>query len=322
LRLGLRVATGRPVLVMAIWSWHLVLGFALALPMFRWLYAAIAYRPEADILAERFSLGGLADLLQFDSAPILRIVQAGVAGGLVVAVFASPLLIAATLASARDPSRDRRELGAAVAALYWPFLLVVVIGRGMAVAAAGLTAALAGLALAPLSASAWEPGFLWAGAIQAGTAGLVAVLLLAAVDYALVRLEAGRAPGALSAWLAGVREAVTRAGLTLGVWAAAGGVLAVLVGAYILLRELLSLGVASVPSVLTLGGAFVLQQAFMLTRTWLRVGLLAAEQDVSDRAHEASRASPRDSGAEAVTDSAVASPPTGVTEPASDEEPR
>jgi hypothetical protein len=283
LRHGFRVAARRPGVVTAIWGWHLVLGFALALPMFRWLYAATAYRPEADALAERFSIGGLIDLLQFDSAPILRIMNTAVAGGLLVAVFASPLLLAATLASVRDASRDRRELGAAAAALYWPFLLVIVIGRAVSGAAAGLTAALAGLALTPLSRSAWEPGFLWAAVIQAGTAVLVAVLLLAAVDYALVRLEAGRSPGALSAWLAGVREAVTRPGLTLGMWAGAGSVLALAVGVYATLREFTSRGAVGAPSVVALGVAFVLQQAFMFTRTWLRVGLLAAEQDASGR---------------------------------------
>jgi hypothetical protein len=111
LRHGFRVAARRPGVVTAIWGWHLVLGFALALPMFRWLYAATAYRPEADALAERFSIGGLIDLLQFDSAPILRIMNTAVAGGLLVAVFASPLLLAATLASVRDASRDRASSG-------------------------------------------------------------------------------------------------------------------------------------------------------------------------------------------------------------------
>ena len=112
LQRGLRMATGRPGLVTAIWSWHLVLGFALAIPMFRWLHAATANRPEADALAGRFSAGALVDLLQFDSAPILRIMQAAVAGGLLVAVIVSPLLIAATLASVRDASRDRRAIAA------------------------------------------------------------------------------------------------------------------------------------------------------------------------------------------------------------------
>ena len=312
LRRGLRMATGRPGLVTAIWSWHLVLGFALAIPMFRWLHAATADRPEADILVGRFSAGGLVDLLQFDSAPILRIMQAAVAGGLLVAIFVSPLLIAATLASVRDASRDRRAIGAAATALYWRFLLVILIGRGSAVAAAALAATVAGRALAPLSGSAWETGFLWAAVLQAVTAAFVAVLLLAAVDYALVRLEAGRSPGVLSAWFAGVRQAVTRPGLTLGIWASAGVLLALLIGVYVALRNLTTGASVSAPSVLALGGAFVLQQGFMFTRTWLRVGLLAAEQDASDRAQEASReshADPADPRCDPVVGAPVAEAP-------------
>jgi hypothetical protein len=140
------------------------------------------------------------------------------------------------------------------------------------------------------------------------TAALVAVLLLAAVDYALVRVEAGRSPGALSAWFAGVRQTITRPALTLGIWAGAGVLLALLIGVYIALRELTTRGSVSVPSVLAVGGAFVLQQGFMFTRTWLRVGLLAAEQDVADRAREASRGrhpDPADPGSEPVVDAPV-----------------
>ena len=174
MRRGFRVASGRPGLVTAIWCWHLVLGFALALPMFRWLQAATAYRPEADAFAERFSLAGSSTCCSSTAPRSCGSIQAAVWGGVLVAVLASPLLIAATLASVRDASRDRRALAAAAATLYLPFLLLIIIGRGIALAAAGLTAVLAGLALAPLSQSAWEPGYLWAAAIQAVTAVLVA----------------------------------------------------------------------------------------------------------------------------------------------------
>ena len=322
LRRGLRVAAGRPGLVAAIWAWHLVLGFALAVPMFRWLYAATAYRPEADAFAERFSVGALVDLLQFDSASVMGIMQSSVAGGLVVAVCASPVLIAVTLAAVRDGCRDRRELGAAAAALYVPFLQVIIIGRGVALAAAAVTAALAGRALAPLSQSPWEPGFLWAALIQAGAAVLVAVLLLAGVDYALVRLEAGRSRGALRAWLEGVRLAFTRPGLTLGLWAGAAAVLALPLAIYIALREITSPLAVSMPTVLGVGVAFALQQAFVFTRTWLRVGLLAAEQDAADSAHVASAAAGRaQSQAEAVAHPCTSTSPADPAEAPADGSP-
>ena len=283
---GLGAATARPALVTMLWSCHLVLGFGLAIPMFRWLYNATAYRPAADALATRFSFGWLVELLQFDSASVLGILQAGVGGGLLVAILASPFLIAATLASLRDGSAGRTDLGSAAAEMYWPFLRVILFGRALALVAGGVTAAVLRLALQPLHDSAWEPGFLWARGIQAAGAAIVVVLLMGAVDYALVRLEADRSRAAVRAWLAGVRFALTRPALTLGLWAGAGVVLAIGIGVFVLLREFTT--VATLPSAVAIAVAVVLQQVFMLARTWLRVGLLGAEQHAVSCAREAS----------------------------------
>ena len=124
------------------------------------------------------------------------------AAGLAAAVPAGAQPVVPVVGVPGDVSAGLLALAAAAATLYLPFLLLIIVGRVIALAAAGLTAVLAGLALAPLSQSAWEPGYLWAAAIQAVTAVLAAVLLLAAVDYALVRLEAGRSPGASgSGWV-------------------------------------------------------------------------------------------------------------------------
>ena len=142
---------------------------------------------------------------------------------MLIAILASPLLIAATLASLRDASRAPRDLGAAAATLYWPFLRVIVVGRGLALAAAradrdGRCAWRSRHCATQLGAG------ISLGARNSGRHGaaLVAVFLLAAVDYALVRLEAGRSRAALRAWLAGLRFALARPALTLGVWAGAG----------------------------------------------------------------------------------------------------
>jgi hypothetical protein len=287
---GLRAAAARPALVALLWSCHLVLGFALAIPMFRWLYEATAYRPAADAMASRFSFGGLAELLQFDSVSVPGILQAGVAGGALVAILISPLLIAATLASLRDGSLRRAEPGSGAAALYWPFLRAIVFGRALALGAGGITATVLRLALKPLRDSSWEPGFLWAAAIQVAGAGLVVVLLLAAVDYALVRLEAGQSRGALRAWWAGAGFALSRPMLTLGVWAGAGVVLALALTVFVALREITTSAGAALPAAAAVATAFVLQQAFMLSRTWLRVGLLGAEQHASAYVREPSLA--------------------------------
>jgi hypothetical protein len=106
------------------------------------------------------------------------------------------------------------------------------------------------------------------------------VLLLAAVDFALVRLGEQRSHGGLRAWAAGLRFAGSHLRLTLGLWAAISLLLGAAVAVFVGLRELTSAGSAGLPTVVAVGIAVVLQQLFMLTRTWLRVGLLGAEQHV------------------------------------------
>jgi hypothetical protein len=287
---GLAAAASHPSLLTTIWAWQLLLAIATAIPVFRWLYHATAYRPAADFFNQRFAFGGLAELVQFNNAPVIGILQAAAGGGLLVAALVSPLLIAAALTSLRNPSLRRPDLGSAAIALYWPFLFVTVIGRTVAVIASGLTLAALRAALGSLSDAPWEPGFLWALVIEACAAAVIAVLLLAAVDYTLVRLEADGLGGAFRAWVRGVRFAFTHPGLTLRLWAGAGVILALAVAVFVILREITS-AVTTLSGPVAIGVAFVLQQAFMLTRTWLRVGLLGAEQDALCGAYAASMAS-------------------------------
>ena len=315
---GFAAATARPVLLTLLWLWHLALAFALAIPFFRWLYDATAYRPAADAFAQRFSFGGLRELLQLDGAPILSLLQASVAGGVIVAVIVSPLLLATTLASLRDRGLGRRELGAVAASLYWPFLGAIVFGRGVALTAAGLTAAALRIALRSLSDSAWEPGFLLAAALEIGAAVLIGVLLLAAVDYGLVRLEAGASRGPFRAWLAGVRFAFTHPVLTLGIWGGAGAVFAAGAGMFIALRQLTSPAGTALPGAAAIAVSVILQQVFVFARTWLRVGLLGAEQHAFVRGGAPVIGTREDAGSGGALQGVVA--PEAVTRQAVDDE--
>jgi hypothetical protein len=275
---GLGRAAARPALIGAIWAWHLVLGLALAVPFFQWLQEATAYRPTADVLAQRFSFGLLAELQQYDSVSVLAILSAGVLGGLLVATLASPLFAAATLASLRDAALRARDLGDRAVSCYWPFLRVILFGRLAAVAGAMTVAAALRPVLWPLSQSSWEGGWLLAIGIRVAAAALVAVLMLAAVDFALVRLDEQQSRNGLRAWVAGLRFAGSHLPLTLGLWTGAALLLTAAVAVFVGLREVTTSAFASLPTVLVVGIAVVLQQLFMVTRTWLRLGLLGAEQ--------------------------------------------
>jgi len=277
---GLRHAAARPGLLAAIWAWHLVLGAAFAVPFFRWLHEATAYRPVADALAERFSFSLLVELQQYDTAPVLAILSAGVAGGLFIATLVSPLLAAAALASLRSPALGARELSDVAVSLYWPFLRVIVFGRLAALAGALIVLAALRAVLWPLSESFWEGGWLVAIGLRAAAAGIVGVIMLAAVDFALVRLCEQRSREGLRAWAAGLRFAGSHLALTLALWTGFILMLAAAVTVFVALRELTSIWSARLPTLLVVGVAVILQQLFIGTRAWLRVGLLGAEQHV------------------------------------------
>jgi hypothetical protein len=213
-------------------------------------------------------------------------------------------------------------VGATAVALYWPFLRVIVFGRAAALVAGGLTAAVLRAALRGLSDSPWEPGFLWAAAIQLAGAVLVGVLLLAVVDYALVRLEADRSRAAFRAWLAGLRFVLAKPVLTLGLWAGAAAVFALALGVFAALREVTTAGGAALPAEIVVGVTFAFQQSFMLARTWLRVGLLGAEQHVSERAVGASTAFDSGPAVSAFPYPLDAGAHPDATEPRAAEEPR
>jgi hypothetical protein len=289
---GLRAAAGRPGLLAAIWGWHLVIGLAVAIPIFRWLYDTTAYRPAADAIADRFSFGLLAELTQADGGSPVGLVLNAFTGGLLLAVVTAPFLLAAALASLRDATLRGRDAGSAATSLYWPFFRVLVFGRAVALAAALATAAALRPALRWLSEGPWEPGLLWALGVRAGAAAVVAVLLFAAVDFALVRLEVDRSRRAFRAWLAGLRfAAVSRIGLTLALWTGAAVFLAVMLALFVALDEFASRGGRSLPAIAG-AAAIALQQAFMLGRTWLRLGLLGAEQQAFEAACQVARMDP------------------------------
>jgi hypothetical protein len=278
---GLRLAAVRPRLVALIWGWHLGLALALAIPMFQWLFRATAFTPAADALAERVSFSLLFELQQYDHASVLGLLQASTAGGMILALVTSPLLMAGALVSLRGQGAPASAVAAAAAPLYWPFLRVLVFGRAIAVIAALLVAGLLRAVLAPLSESGWEPGWLWALAVRSSAALIAGTLLFASVDYALVQLETDGSRAAFRAWSRGFRFAISRPLLSLGLWAAYGA--ATLTGAiaYLGITTAAPASGTEWRYMVVFAGVAVLQQVFVILRVWLRLGLLAAGMTVT-----------------------------------------
>ena len=289
---GLRSAAGRPGLLAVIWLWHLALGAALALPVFAWLRAATAHQPAADVLAERWSFPVVGELLQYNQAPLLAMLQSGALGGLAVATATAPLLIALVLRGLGPEAAAGRDLGAAAVRLYWPFLRVLILGRALAFAGAAIVGAAAASAIGPLRTSFGEAG-LWLGlALLAGGTLIVGAWLLGACDYALADLAREHGRSAIRAWMRGARCATAHPLATLALWSGSGVLLLLLLVVYTTIAT-------SLPSAAPwfLPVAVLVQQLFMLGRTWVRAGLLAAEQGLLLAAYPAPVAPPPPAGA-------------------------
>ena len=272
---GLRTAASQRRVLVAIWSWHLVVAAAAALPMFTWLRSATAHRPAADVLVERWSFGTVSELLQYTEAPILEMLRSGAVAAVALATVAAPLFIALVLRSLGTDAASSTDLGRAAVRMYWPLLRALILGRAVALAGVALTALGVASAMGPLRASLGEAG-LWSGLLLllAATA-IVGMLLLAACDYALVEVVERGGRSAVRAWLRGARAALTHPVAAVLLWAGAGVLLAVLLGLYGVISARLPVGTMS----LVVAGVLV-QQLFMLGRTWVRVGLLGAERSV------------------------------------------
>jgi hypothetical protein len=275
---GWRAAAARPSLIAVLWCCHGALAVAAALPVFQWLSEATATSPAADVLATRLSFGLLAELLHYNDASILDILRSGALGVVLVGLLASPFLLAVTLVTLEPVGAAgvSRAPAAAAAALYWRYFRVLVLGRGMALLGAAATGALLGEIMAPLHDAAWEPGRFWAVGLPLASAALVALLFWVAVDYALIVIARSDSCGTARAWLTALRMVLARPALTLGLWGVGAVMFAAVLAAYIGLRAL-------VPgtSAWLVGLTIAMQQLFVVTRTWLRVGVLGAEQIVA-----------------------------------------
>ena len=272
---GLRTAASQRRVLVAVWLWHLLVGAAAALPMFTWLRNATAHRPAADVLVERWSFGMVAELLQYNQAPILEMLRSGALAAVALATVAAPLFIALVLRSLAAGAMSTTDLGRAAVRVYWPLLCALLLGRAIALVGIALTALAFGSLVDPLRASLGQAGF-WSGlALLLAATTLVGMLLLTACDYALVDVAEGRGSSAVRAWLRGARAALMYPFAALLLWAGAGVLLTLLLCLYGLVSAALPVG--TMP--LVVAGVLV-QQSFMLGRTWLRVGLLGAERTV------------------------------------------
>lgn len=273
---GVARAWSARAIVMVVWFIHLAVAMAAAYPFWRALRSALATLPEGDVLATGLRLGALADLAELRPGlitgaglTILAVAALGLLGGAAVSGG-----VIEVLRSADDRPLGHR-FGRGAGRFFGRFV-------GVSLLVGLLGGAVGALALYPFVAltrsyfrEGWEPGRFapYGVLLTAGLTVLLVVLILDAARIHIVRSDVGAWAG-----LRGGLGLVLRHPLVwIGTWLANAALVALSFGLFLLFREVVPSGTGPLIVAMVLA-----QQAFSITRTGLRVALLASESALVD----------------------------------------
>jgi len=274
-REGLAALRRHPRLAVALWLLNLALALAAGVPGFLALRSAISLLPEADALANGFSMGVLVDLVEM---------RPGLLGGLALSALGVAFLgllagAAATggalevLMSEDDDRPFGHRFGRGAGRFFLRFLRAgLLAGLAGALGAALLGGPLLGLGARLRRESGSEALSHLVSLSGFALAGLAFLLALLALDAARVRIVREDARRVLPMLRSGFAVVLGHPLKWLGTWGvnALLGLLALAL--YLLFRNVVPAG--TVPLVLLMVAA---QQAFVLVRSGLRVALLGSE---------------------------------------------
>lgn len=270
IRAGWKAAFTHTRLVAAVWLWGTALALSAAIPVWRWLGRALDDSPEAQQVLERFSIGFITGLTQYDRFSPLLMVNGEVLALLLLGILSNPIVAAGILEVLVSP--DERPLlhrfmrGAGH--FYGRFLRLLVVSG---VAAAVLLIAVS-IPMRPILSALGESSY-----ERAWLAASIARLLLfgAAIGFVMVVTDIARAQivlaetevrGMMRAWARAVRFVLRRFFAVLGTYAALAALAAIAFGVYLLI-------VNAIPTLSWAGiwAVVIVQQAFTVTRAGLRV---------------------------------------------------
>ncbi len=308
---GLRRAAQLPRLALLLWLLNLVLAAAAAVPGWLALSSAIGPLPEADRLGAGFDFLVLSDLVQM---------RPGLLGGLLLSALglAGLGLLAGNLATggALEVLRggDERPLGhrfgRGAFRFFGRFLRVGLVALALGGLLIGLVIVPFALVARRAGESSWEPARFANGLAGGCVVFVVVLLVLMTLDAARILIVRDDARRVWPALRAGARAVFRHPAQWLGTWLVNGLLLGAMLALYLAIR-------GAAPAA-PLWSVFALQQAFVLTRSFLRVALLASEAGLVERL-----APPPPQPREAVEASpaAAVAAPTEPVEPAAPAEP-
>jgi hypothetical protein len=276
---GLRAAGKHPKLILLIWAWYGLLAFIPTLPAWAWWNAVLGTSPEAAAVLKRFSVGVFADLARsagVSGAGALMSVTVAVA---IVALVSSAFVfggILEVLGTEADRRSFMHRFYRGGGHFFWRYVRLTIVAGVCLVVVVGVVLAGFGAATAPLADSEWEPAGYLIGLANVTVAVLIVALFLLALDYARIRVARDDSRGMFRAYFGALGFVLRHLLTTYGVAIPIVTMLAVLMAGY-LAYETIAPAAATWGAIAVL---FLLQQAVVLGRVFLRVALVGAERHV------------------------------------------
>jgi hypothetical protein len=276
---GLRTAGKHPKLVLLIWAWYGLLALIPTLPAWAWWNTALGTSPEAAIVLKRFGIGVASDLIRRDGVSGLGVLMAGTVAVAIVALVSSAFMFGGIL-EVLETDDDRRSFMHRFyrggGHFFWRFFrLAIVAGVCLFLATGVVSAAIVGMA-SPLTNPEWEPAGYLVGIGNILALVIVGALFLLALDYARIRVARDDSRSMFKAYFAALGFVLRHLPTTYGVAIPIVAMLAVLMVCY-LAYETITPAASTWGAIATL---FLIHQAVVLGRVFLRVSLVGAERHV------------------------------------------
>jgi hypothetical protein len=157
---------------------------------------------------------------------------------------------------------------------FWRFFRLAIMAGVCLVLATGAVSALMGVATAPMSESEWEPAGYLGGVASMVVVLAVAALFLLALDYARIRVARDDSRSMLKAYASGLGFVLRRLFTVYGIAVVFVAALAVVVSIYLAYET----NAPAAGTWAAIAVLFVIQQAVVLGRVFLRVALVGAER--------------------------------------------
>jgi hypothetical protein len=273
-REGFRLDRTQRVAALLAWALTLIVALVSVWPAWRWWTSALALAPRGDVLIDRVDLVVLKELVQFDRASTFGMVNAALAGGVLLALLLNPFVgggVVGLLTGVPTGTPAARRFFEAGAGFYSRFVRTLLYVGLVGAAIAAIADALGTLAADALSDRGLERAAILAQVLRFVTLGLVVAFFTAVLDLARIRIARADSRHVLVACADALRLALRRLGALTRIGAVFFGLLAVVATAALTLR-------ASLPGGgwLWLALAVLLQQALAYARLRLRVSTIAA----------------------------------------------